>query len=420
MSSPEYWIWLQSALGIGARADELIAQFGDARGVYNSSEKQRRISGAATPKQIEKMSQASLECANGIISVCAKNGWTIVTPESDYYPAGFRMMADYPLVLYVNGDVDILKRKACISIVGTRQASRYGIEVTRRLSAQIAASGAVIVSGGALGVDSAAHSGAIIANGKTIAFLGCGLSSTYLMENEPLRREISKNGAVVSEFQPATSPTRSSFPIRNRLISGMSLGTIVIEAGEKSGSLITARRALEQGRDVFAVPGNIISSAYTGANKLIREGAKPVFSAADVLEEYALLYGDEITMEKSDFSLLDFGSLKFGQALEIKTKPQKTVKAEKSKKTEKSEKSVLAKNETPVIIKTRKKSVPDSLTPMAKKVYDVFDENEIHIDELAQRLNNASVGDILSALTELELYSLIESKHGRRYALVYE
>ncbi|MCR4925100.1 MAG: DNA-processing protein DprA [Clostridiales bacterium] len=420
MSSDEYWIWLQSALKPGARVDELIAEFGDAQGVYQATENQLKISGTVTPAQLEKISETPISCVQPIIKECLKKGWQIVTPDSEYYPKRFRQLKDFPLVLYVNGDLEILKSNICISIVGTRQASRYGLEVTRRLSAQLVSAGAVVVSGGALGVDSASHIGAIMGKGKTVAYLGCGLSSNYLMENAALRKSISENGAVVSEFPPMEAPTRRSFPIRNRLISGMSLGTIVIEAGEKSGSLITARFALEQGRDVFAVPGNIISSAYTGANKLIREGAKPVFSAADVLEEYINLYPDEILLEKADEEIINFGSASADKSLEIKTKPKTIAKKATTEKLQQKAVKAVEKSEQTSEPKARQKQpVPVGVSEVARKIYELFGEGEVHIDEIADMVS-LDVSEVLSAVTELELFGVIRATNGRRYTLDYK
>lgn len=150
--------------------------------------------------------------------------------------------------------------------------------------------GTVIVSGGALGVDSAAHSGALRAGGTTIAVLGCGIGYPYLEGGRSMRDEISSHGALISEYPPGTPPSKTTFPCRNRLISGLCLGTVIVEAGENSGSLITARLAAEQGRDVFAIPGNVMSKNYTGTNRLLRDGAKPVYSALDVLENTSLSF----------------------------------------------------------------------------------------------------------------------------------
>ena len=178
-----------------------------------------------------------------------------------------------------------------------------------------------------MGIDSEAHAGAMLAKGRTVAFLGCGLSFDYLKENASLRRAITKYGAVVSESAPFTPASRTTFPIRNRLISGLTLGTLVIEAGIKSGSLITANFALEQGKDVFAVPGDIVRSSFDGANHLIKNGAKPVFSAMDILSEYEYLYGDLIDFSKANVSLADVSYVDYRKK---KSKPLKNETSLKS------------------------------------------------------------------------------------------
>lgn len=184
-----------------------------------------------------------------------------------------------------------------MAVVGTRSATPYGHKTAFRLSYRLAECGALIVSGGALGIDSEAHRGALQAGGRTIAVLGCSIDYPYLSANAELRKMISEHGALISEYPPGTPPSKVSFPIRNRLISGLALGTVVVEASIKSGSLITADHALNQGKDVFAVPGNIMSSAYAGSNRLLSDGAKPVFSAADILSEYTSQYPHKINMD---------------------------------------------------------------------------------------------------------------------------
>jgi DNA processing protein len=205
--------------------------------------------------------------------------------------------------LYGIGDCSVLNDAVSIGMVGTRNASVYGIETAQKLSFLLALSGATIVSGGALGVDSEAHAGAMLAKGRTLAFLGCGLSVNYLMENAPLRRAITRYGAVVSEYSPLTPASRTTFPTRNRLISGVSLGIVVVEAGVKSGSLITANFALDQGKDVFAVPGDIVRSSFDGTNYLIKNGAKPVFTAEDILSEYEYRYGDLLDLSNAKVNI---------------------------------------------------------------------------------------------------------------------
>ena len=200
------------------------------------------------------------------------------------YPAALTTIADPPPVLWTRGRVDALSAPA-VAIVGSRAASPYGLAVAEQLAADLAACGLVIVSGLARGVDSAAHRGALSAGGITVAVLGSGVDVVYPPEHASLARAIDATGAVISELVPGTRPQQWFFPLRNRIISGLSRAVVVIEAGEKSGSLITARCALDQGRDVLAVPGNILSGRNRGAHALLRDGARIVESADDILEE---------------------------------------------------------------------------------------------------------------------------------------
>jgi DNA processing protein len=206
-------------------------------------------------------------------------------PWSDAaYPPALAAIIDPPPVLWLRGQVAALEAPA-VAIVGSRAATPYGLAVGERLAADLAARGVVIVSGLARGVDSAAHRGALAAAGRTVAVLGSGADIVYPREHGALAREIEHRGAILSELLPGTPPQKHFFPQRNRVISGLSRAVVVIEAGEKSGSLITARCALEQGRDVLAVPGNVLTGRSRGAHGLLRDGAKIVESADDILEE---------------------------------------------------------------------------------------------------------------------------------------
>jgi len=211
-------------------------------------------------------------------------GLTPIAWSDPHYPAALTAIIDPPPVLWTRGAVDALSTQA-VAIVGSRAASTYALSVAERLAADLAARGVTVVSGLARGVDSAAHRGALSVGGVTVAVLGSGLDVIYPPEHAPLARDIEKDGAVVSESVPGTPPQAWLFPLRNRIISGLSRAVVVIEAGEKSGSLITARSALEQGRDVLAVPGNVLSGRNRGAHALLRDGAKIVESADDILEE---------------------------------------------------------------------------------------------------------------------------------------
>ena len=200
------------------------------------------------------------------------------------YPAAHAAISDPPPILWTNGQLDSL-RGPMVAVVGSRAASPYALEVARRLGRDLAHREITVVSGMARGVDSAAHLGALDADGVTIAVFGCGVDVIYPREHAELAARIAERGALVSEFPPGSAPLPACFPQRNRIISGLSLAVVIVEAAEKSGSLITARHALDQGREVLAVPGNILGGRNTGAHALLRDGAKIVESADDILEE---------------------------------------------------------------------------------------------------------------------------------------
>jgi DNA processing protein len=219
----------------------------------------------------------------------AREGRITPVPWSDAaYPPALTTIIDPPPLLWVLGRVAALSTPS-VAIVGARAASAYALSVAERLASDLTAAGLTVVSGLARGVDSAAHRGTVASGGVTVAVLGSGVDVLYPAEHAPLAREIEKNGAVISELVPGTPPQPQFFPLRNRIISGLSRAVVVIEAGEKSGSLITARSALEQGRDVLAVPGNVLSGRNRGAHALLRDGARIVETAQDILEELGLL-----------------------------------------------------------------------------------------------------------------------------------
>ncbi|MFB3924825.1 MAG: DNA-processing protein DprA [Syntrophales bacterium] len=213
----------------------------------------------------------------------ARSGASVVTLEDPIYPERLLKIHDCPALLYVRGV--LVQDEACIAVVGSRQASTYGKYSTHKLCRELAANGLTVVSGMARGIDSAAHRGAIAGQGRTIAVLGSGMNVIYPPENEDLYNKIPESGAVITEFPFGTPPQARNFPARNRIISGISFGVIVVEATDRSGSLITARCALEQGREVFAVPGNIDSPGSRGTHKLIRQGARLVEGIQDILDE---------------------------------------------------------------------------------------------------------------------------------------
>jgi DNA processing protein len=235
------------------------------------------------PDDLQKRTTLMADAAAAIARGAARGLGSISWSDADY-PPSLAAIIDPPPVLWTRGSIEALRLPA-IAIVGSRAASPYALDVAERLAAELARRGIAIVSGLARGVDSAAHRGALSAAGSTIAVLGCGADIMYPAEHAPLARSIEPRGLIVSELAPGTLPLPQFFPQRNRIISGLSRAVVVVEAGERSGSLITARCALEQGRDVLAVPGNVLSGRNRGGHALLRDGARIVETADDILEE---------------------------------------------------------------------------------------------------------------------------------------
>ncbi|MDE3181314.1 MAG: DNA-processing protein DprA [Acidobacteriota bacterium] len=283
--SVQYWLGLTRLQGLGTRgALKLVRAMGSPERVYAASLTELESCGVSSRIAQDIFAQRGLAEAEREITLAASKGFEIVTPSDGDYPALLNQIPDPPLALYVLGDRAVLSAHA-VAMVGTRRPSAYGSSVAHRLASDLALRQVVIVSGLARGVDSAAHRGALEAKGKTVAVLGSGLDIIYPRENKKLAEKAAQNGAVISEFPLGAAPTPENFPIRNRIISGLSLGVVIVEAAEYSGSLITARLALEQNREVFAVPGNITSPQSFGPNLLIKQGAKLVDQWMDVIEE---------------------------------------------------------------------------------------------------------------------------------------
>jgi len=279
------WLALRFVDGVGNIGfKNLIDAFGSPENVFKASTDTLKVIpgiGKKTALKIKKFND--WQRVDKEYELADKSNVSLITANSPLFPKNLLNIYDFPPLLYVKGT--LRKNDINIAVVGSRMASTYGKFSTERFCRELALQGITIVSGMARGIDSAAHRGALTGKGKTIAVLGCGIDVVYPPENRKLFEEISENGAVITEFPFTTLPDGPNFPARNRIISGISLGVVVVEAGEKSGSLITARLALEQGREVFAVPGSIDSPGSRGTHKLIREGAKLIENIHDILEE---------------------------------------------------------------------------------------------------------------------------------------
>lgn len=280
-----YWLGLKLVPGLGnVGFISLLETFPTPQDVFQASVDELLTINGIGPKiatairKFDSWSEAERE-----LQLANKLGISLVTCRDALYPANLLNIYDYPPILYVKGT--FRTDETCIALVGSRMASTYGRFSTDRLARQLAMQGITVVSGLARGIDTAAHLGSLAAKGRTIAVLGCGLDIIYPPENKDLFNKIAAQGAVITEFPLGTPPQGTNFPARNRIISGISLGVVVVEASYRSGSLITARVALEQGREVFAVPGSVDAEGSKGTNKLIKEGAKLVENADDILDE---------------------------------------------------------------------------------------------------------------------------------------
>lgn len=295
MQNLRFWLWLVlSGRCATERNVKILNHFGTPEVAFTAKRKDyEKIEGIRQP-DIDLFCNKSLDMVNRVLEICNNKAIRIVTINDEEYPFRLKHIAPVPLLLYVKGEIPKEVNDLSISIVGTRQPTAYGEAAAEKISFDLASMGVPIISGMARGVDTAAHKAALRAGGKTVAVLGSGVDYIYPYENKMLYEEITHSGAVISEFPPMAKPEAGNFPIRNRIISGISKGTVVIESNEKGGSMITARLALEQGRDVFAVPGAINSSQSLGTNELIKQGAKLVTGAIDVIEEYIDSYQRKI------------------------------------------------------------------------------------------------------------------------------
>lgn len=344
---------------------KLRDHFGSISNALSASEQDlKKVSGVRKTSIESICEKRSKPILDRELSLLERTGCHLITILDDIYPSALKQIACPPLVLYVRGEL-LPEDGNSIAVVGTRKPTQYGKQVAAEFSKVLAAQGVTIVSGLARGLDSAAHSGALEGGGRTVAILGSGLLRLYPKENEKLADAIEKNGAVISEFPLETKPFRSNFPIRNRIISGMSLGTLVVEASAKSGTLITAGFALEQGRSVFAVPGNIFSGHSEGVNNLIKQGAALVQNPDDIFRELSMLKRRDGNLETNKRETL-------------------TVK----------------------------------MSPDEKSVITFISDNPIHIDEITER-SDMTAPEISVLLLTLEMKGIIKQLPGSYYVTEY-
>jgi DNA processing protein len=363
------WFALKAVSGIGNHLfKRLLDRFSSPSLVFEAPQEDLLQVNGITPRIVTAIKAHNIpEPVKKDFDLVMKKGYQIVTMSDPAYPSLLLQIPDPPPFLYVFGNLcNSIKN---IAVVGSRNATSYGISITKRLCEELAALDFTIVSGMAVGIDTAAHTGALTGKGKTIAVLGSGLERVYPHKNLKLFHKIAEKGAVISEFPLLEAPEPHNFPIRNRIISGISLGTVIVEATQKSGSLITARLAAEQGREVFAVPGNINSFKSIGTHSLIKQGAKLVENTQDILEELSPLITDDSLNNK----------------IKHKDKPEDKI------------------------------AKPPSLSSEESLVFTGLGHYPVHIDDLSRKIS-MEPGKLSGILLKLELQGIVNQAPGKFFS----
>ena len=437
-----YWIWLSEKCGVASREfGKLVAAHDDPFELYRMDEEEiEHLDGIGRALK-ERLCDKSLESAYSILKTCQKEKADIITYSDNRYPARLRSIEDPPVLLYCLGRFPDFNTRLCIGMVGTRKMSEYGMQTSYGISYELASAGVVVVSGMALGIDSVCACGALEAGGDTVAVLGCGISVVYPKEHKKLMQIIARRGAVISEYPPSEIAHGYNFPKRNRIISGLCQGSLIIECSVKSGAMITASRAIDQGRELFALPGKVNESNSDGPNLLIRQGANVALKSDDILDHYTFLYRDVIdrrshlraknTSQVSERALSKYGVSwkKYGERYESgrssateedsfvldknqKSEPQISAFENKEKAVSDTVKEQAAQSEAESI---KRNEILASLDSVSQKVYEYMpsDKRSVTADVIAAQ--GLDVGDVITALTMLELAGLVSSLPGGAY-----
>ena len=448
MSKSLKWIWLAQKCGQGSpEILTLVEKLGSIEAIYNADFEAYTAAGVSE-RLAEDLCDKDLHPSSRIVSFCQSANVGILCYDDPGYPASLRALKNPPAVLYWAGRLPDFNRRLCIAVVGTRKMSEYGMRAAYKISYEIASTGIVVVSGMALGIDGIASCAAIAAGGETVAVLGCGIDYVYPKEHLRLCEMIRNNGAVITEYPPGTEPRGMNFPVRNRIISGLCQGTVVVDADKSSGAMITAKNAILQGRDVYAVPGNIDAENTSGTNSLIRDGAQAVLCGADIVRNYSFMYRDVVnpaalmTAEKrSEFDARIVRDMRVCMRAKSKISedemrddgrhiglnPPRRSSAERGKQeiqkeALKIEKQAEAVEKTPSadVGAPKARSGDDSnkaLETLSEKQRKIFDEmpldRAVTVDYLTK--TGFALGEVISALTVLEIKGLISSLPGALY-----
>ncbi len=398
MSALKFWVWLTEQNRLGGPARQvLLEHFGSPEEVYYAESGDLLQVEGITADQAQALENKSLDRAQSILEECARKDIFLLTAQDALYPQRLKNIYDPPLLLYGRGSMPLFDEEAAVAVVGTRSCSPYGIRTAERFGFEMSKQGGLVVSGLARGIDAASQLGALRAGGLTAAVLGCGVDVVYPPENDRLYEDVAASGVLLSEYPPGAEPFGWHFPARNRILSGLCLATLVVEAPEKSGALITAATALEQGRDVFAIPGPLDAEGSVGCNRLIRDGAGLATESWDILREYQSRYPHKLHPD--------------GEKLPPLPKKSEIFYPERSKKPK------VAPSGLPVINVRRN---AEGLTDDQIKVLRILDDKEPMLtDDIALRAN-VPVRRILSAVTMLEIDGYTRQEGLRKFVRTVE
>lgn len=423
MKNAVYWIALQDILGYGSnKIVEVLENFEDVSALFDKSTSFDKLRFLGE-KNLKKFKSYNLKNAESVIEYCERKNIQIVTIDDEKYPIILKRIKNPPAVLYVRGTFPDFDDEVGIGMVGTRNASLNGMIAAATLSYRIAQAGGLVISGGANGIDTKCTQGALYAKKPSVIVRPCGLDFNYLNNLYDIRKQVENNGAVISEVQPLGRVERDAFQIRNRIIAALSLGIVAIEVPAKSGVLITVGHALEFGKDVFAIPGDIGDENYMGSNKLLQEGAFPVYSASDVLNEYLFAFPHKLKLDKASIPINEDDIY-----LRLQKKYSKKTDVSKINDKKKDKKSIISvvKNKLTKetkkedIIKPTQKIIPKELPFEAdentKKVFDCILKGPVSLENIVEK-SKLNASDVMFALTELEINGVINTLPGGRYEI---
>ena len=398
MANLKYFLWLAERTGFQAgELNGLLAHFGTPEAVYFAQGEEYDLLGLAQGKR-RSLLDKSLEGAERILADCDRLGIHIMTIQDADYPERLAQISDPPCVLYWKGKALNVDDALTIGVVGTRSCTPYGMELAGKLGLELARAGAVLVSGMAEGIDEAGLKGALQGGGTTVSVLGCGIDVIYPRQHRWLYEDVAAAGALVSEYPPGSRPEGFHFPIRNRILSGLSMGLAVVEAGEPSGALITARLALDQNREVFAFPGPVGAPASLGTNRLIQRGeAKLILSASDILSEFVPLFSPAVTIREP------LGAEEARERLEAAPAvPPRPAKPEKEVDKE-PERAYISLSDT-----------PEAFTEDERDILLAIQSRSLTVDDITEVVQ-IPARRVLSALTMLQLRGMAEQRPGNRF-----